>query len=138
MGRIQNLSGCQVKKLPFKYLGAPIYKGRCRSQFFVDLVETFAAKIEGWHSRFLSFGGKVNLLKTMSLQSASLFFLLHGHSGESSKTYCKPNELFSVEPEGPTRIHWVSWSKVCRSESKGGLGVRSMADTIFELHRKLA
>lgn len=45
LGRIQNLSGCQVKKLPFKYLGAPIYKGRCRCQLFADLVETFAAKI---------------------------------------------------------------------------------------------
>lgn len=60
---IQGLSGWQIKKLPFKYLGLPIYKGSCRSQFFDEIIEKFTNRIEGWQSRFLSFGGKVTLQK---------------------------------------------------------------------------
>lgn len=44
---------CQVKQVPFKYLGAPIYKGRCRNQLFEEIIEKFSSKIEGWYARFL-------------------------------------------------------------------------------------
>lgn len=33
--RIQNISGYQAKRLPFKYLGTPIYKGRCKRFFLM-------------------------------------------------------------------------------------------------------
>lgn len=57
---IKRITGCHSKNLPFKYLGAPIYKGRCKCFFFEDLVGKVAHKLEGWKSRFFSFGGKLH------------------------------------------------------------------------------
>lgn len=74
--RIQSLTGCQTKHLLFRYLGAPIYKGRCRIHFFEDLIERFSSKIEGWYARFLSFGGKVILLNQSSLAFQFIHFLV--------------------------------------------------------------
>lgn len=63
--RIQRVSGCQIKILPFTYLVAQICQRRCRIDFFNEILEKFAYKIEGWHARFLSFGGKVTLIKVV-------------------------------------------------------------------------
>lgn len=63
--QIQRTSGCQKKTLPFKYLGAPIYKGRCSAALFEDTFTKFTAKLEGWHSRYLSFGGKITLIRSV-------------------------------------------------------------------------
>lgn len=62
---IQRLTGCMVKRLPFKYLGAPVHKGHCRIEYFSEIVDRFTARVEGWYSRFLSFGGKVTLIKSV-------------------------------------------------------------------------
>lgn len=65
LSRIQHVTGCHVKHLPFKYLGASIYKGRCRIQMFEEVIGKFSRRIEGWYARFLSFGAKVTLLKSV-------------------------------------------------------------------------
>lgn len=57
LARIQQISGCLKRNFPFKYLGAPIYRGRCQNAFFEDIMDKFARRLEGWHSKFLSFGG---------------------------------------------------------------------------------
>lgn len=123
--------------MPFKYLGAPIYKGRCRNQFFGDLVETFATKIEGWHTRFLSFGGKITLLKAILSSLPIQLFSCMVIPGKFENIE-KLMSSFLWSQKGQHRTHWVSWRKVCRPESEGGLRVGSIADTIFGLHGKLA
>lgn len=55
---IKQILGCLRKNLPFKYLGALIYKGRCQKHLFRDIMDKFARKLEGWHSRFFPLGAK--------------------------------------------------------------------------------
>lgn len=62
ISQIQRHSGCQAKRLPFKYLAAPLYKGICRIQLFDDMIDKFAKRIKGWQSKSLSFGRKITLV----------------------------------------------------------------------------
>lgn len=36
------------------------------------------------------------------------------------------------------RVHWVAWKKIYRPLAAGGLGIRSLEDTIYGLHGKFA
>lgn len=136
--RIHQISGCLRKTRPFKYLGALIYKGRCKSQYFEEMIEKLARRLKGWVSRFLSFGGKVTLIRfvvlTLPTHISSCMVVqrqvrqrLEGHMAE-----------FLWSQKGQTRTHWVSWQKICRPIDEGGLGIRSLEDTVYGLHGNLA
>lgn len=51
--------------MPFKYLGVPLGAGKLKIQQYMPLVETIAAKVKCWTSRFLSYGGRVQLIKSV-------------------------------------------------------------------------
>lgn len=57
--------GCSVGEMPFIYLGLSI-GGDPRCLSFWDLVLTrIRNRLSGWESRFLSFGGRLILLKSV-------------------------------------------------------------------------
>ena len=57
--------GCKVGKIPFLYLGLPIGGNPCRLLFWEPVVNRIKTRLSGWHSRYLSFGGWLILLKSI-------------------------------------------------------------------------
>ena len=57
--------GYKVGKVSFLYLGLPIGGGPRRLLFWELVVNRIKARLSGWHSRFLSFGGRLILLKSV-------------------------------------------------------------------------
>ncbi|KEH15328.1 hypothetical protein MTR_1350s0010, partial [Medicago truncatula] len=57
--------GCKVGKVPFLYLGLPIGGDPRRLLFWEPVVNRIKSRFSGWHSRFLSFGGRLILLKSV-------------------------------------------------------------------------
>jgi len=68
--------GCKVGKVTFLYLGLPIGGDPRRLLFWEPVVNRIKARLSGWHSRFLSFGGRLILLKSVltALPVYALFF----------------------------------------------------------------
>ncbi|XP_060182093.1 uncharacterized protein LOC132611726 [Lycium barbarum] len=62
---IINLTGFAHQKLPFNYLGCPIYTGRKKITYFNDLVAKVSNRITRWHNKTLSAGGKAVLIKSV-------------------------------------------------------------------------
>lgn len=60
--QIQQVLGCSIKNLPFTYLGAPLHKGRSKSEYFERLLQTITNKLEGWKAKFMSLAGKITLI----------------------------------------------------------------------------
>ena len=64
---IQILAGrlhCRKGALPFQYLGLPI-GARLRSLAFWDpVVDKFEKKLSTWKTKYLSFGGRITLIKS--------------------------------------------------------------------------
>ena len=57
--------GCKVGKMSFLYLGLPIGGDPRRLLFWEPVVNRIKSRLFGWHSRFLSFGGRLVLLKSV-------------------------------------------------------------------------
>ncbi|CAJ2674496.1 unnamed protein product [Trifolium pratense] len=67
---------CKVGKIPFLYLGLPIGGDPRRLGFWEPVVNRLKNRLSGWRSRFLSYGGRLVLLKSVltSLPVYSLSF----------------------------------------------------------------
>ncbi|WJX67068.1 hypothetical protein P8452_51564 [Trifolium repens] len=57
--------GCSVGRIPFLYLGLPIGGDPRRLSFWDPIVNKIRTRLSGWNSRFLSFGGRLVLLKSV-------------------------------------------------------------------------
>jgi len=56
---------CKVGKISFLYLGLPIGGDPRRLSFWEPVVNRIKSRLSGWHSRFLSFGGQLIMLKSV-------------------------------------------------------------------------
>jgi len=57
------LLNCKVGKVPFMYLGLSIRGDLCRLAFWDPVLNTIKLRLSAWKSRFLSFWGRLTLLK---------------------------------------------------------------------------
>jgi hypothetical protein len=56
---------CKVGKVPFLYLGLPIGGDPRRLGFWKPVLNRIKHRLSGWKNRFLSFGGRLILLKSV-------------------------------------------------------------------------
>ncbi|KAL0400376.1 UNVERIFIED_CONTAM: hypothetical protein Sradi_2380900 [Sesamum radiatum] len=63
--RIKAITGFTMKALSITFLGAPLYKGNKRKSLYVDLIDKTRTKIVGWEQCYLSYGGRLQLVKTV-------------------------------------------------------------------------
>ena len=61
--RIKRLIGFKQKQGPITYLGCPLFVGRARNIYFSDFVNKVVARITGWQTKQLSYGGNAILTK---------------------------------------------------------------------------
>ncbi|MCI47364.1 cysteine-rich receptor-like protein kinase, partial [Trifolium medium] len=59
------MSGLKVGKVTFLYLGLPIGGDPTRLGFWELVLARIKNRLSGWKSRFLSFGGRLILLKSV-------------------------------------------------------------------------
>lgn len=56
--------GCKVDQWPFNYLGIPLGGSTKALTFWDPVVERVEKKFSCWKSSYISFGGKITLIKT--------------------------------------------------------------------------
>ncbi|GAU41596.1 hypothetical protein TSUD_196650 [Trifolium subterraneum] len=65
LGEAASALGCRVGKIPFLYLGLPIGGDPRHLIFWEPVLTRLKRRLSGWKSRFLSFGGRLVLLKSV-------------------------------------------------------------------------
>jgi len=63
LNEVASLLHCKVGKVPFMYLGLSIGGDPWRLAFWEPVLNTIRSRLTRWHSRFLSYGGQLVLLK---------------------------------------------------------------------------
>ncbi|KAL0293303.1 UNVERIFIED_CONTAM: hypothetical protein Sangu_3240200, partial [Sesamum angustifolium] len=72
--RIMNITRFSMKALPITYLGPPLYKGNKRKVLYENQIDKVRNKISGWENCHLSYGGRLQLIKTV-LSSIPIYLL---------------------------------------------------------------
>lgn len=129
-------TGFQMKSLSIKYLGAPLFIGRKKTISFQEILEKIQSRISGWEKKFLNFGGKLILNKSVL---ASMLLHILKIIGTPKCIFQKMRKMFNRIFWGSTeevkKMHWNSWIDNYYRIEEGGLGVRSLEDVskAFEL-----
>ncbi|PKU71971.1 Putative ribonuclease H protein [Dendrobium catenatum] len=124
--------------LPIKYLGTPIFRRRKRDQIFEEIITIFQKKIANWNSNFLSFGGRLVLIK--SILNSIHIYIFHTLNPIISiflRMERMINKFFWGAKNNNNYIYWSSWNKVCGDLNEGGLGCKSYMDTVKAFSYKL-
>lgn len=76
LGEATTILGCQVGKVHFFYFGLPIGGEPRHLKFYEVVLKRIKSRLSGWKSRFLSFGGRLVILKSIltSLPVYVLYF----------------------------------------------------------------
>lgn len=61
--KISSLTGMSESKFPTTYLGVPLFQGAPKRRFFLPLLDSVRKRLCGWKGKWLSFAGRLVLIK---------------------------------------------------------------------------
>ncbi|CAN1761414.1 Putative ribonuclease H protein At1g65750 [Linum perenne] len=133
VGEVVNLSrfattfGCQVDSFPTSYHGLPLGAKCFGAKLWDPVVRRVENKLESWKCRFLSFGGRLVLIKSV-LSSLPVYFLslLRAQASVILKLERIQNKFLWAGTEVKDKIHWVSWDLEKTPRERGGLGIQDL------------
>nr|XP_027082456.1 uncharacterized protein LOC113704781 [Coffea arabica] len=135
---VERITGFSRQHFPVRYLGFPLYIGRCKSLYFGEVCHAISARILSWRSKLLSPGGRLVLIKHVlsslptHLLSAAVIPVA---TFKSIERLCA-NFLWGSSTE-QTRHHWIRWSHLCYPVMEGGAGFRRVSDVYNAFSCKL-
>ena len=107
-------TGYSFKAFPIRYLGCPLFTGRKSSFLFSELEDNIARRIRAWTSKWLSFGGRLVLIKFVLLSMpVYLLSVLAPPKGVIDRLPQLLGNFLWEAVDGKKRRHWMSWSPVC-------------------------
>ncbi|GAU24432.1 hypothetical protein TSUD_364160 [Trifolium subterraneum] len=129
LGEAASILRCKVGKIPFLYLGLPIGSDPRRLSFCEPVLARLTNILSRWKSRFLSFGGRLILIKSV-LTSLSVYALsfFKAPLGTISSIESLLINFFWGGSEDHRKISWISWKNICLRKEYGGLGVSQLRE----------
>ncbi|KAL0928380.1 hypothetical protein M5K25_000257 [Dendrobium thyrsiflorum] len=129
---IKILTGFSQGFLPLKYLGVPLFKGRKKSFLFDDLISSLQKRFLYWDSNFLSFGGRLTLIKSVLCSIPIYSFqTLFPFQVVCNRINRLINRFFWKGASNNSKILWASWDNCCGVLEEGALGCKSMHDLAY-------
>ncbi|KAL9691774.1 hypothetical protein QQ045_012200 [Rhodiola kirilowii] len=127
-----------VGVFPITYLGAPLFRGAARIDFFDYLVEKVRVKTAEWMKNFISMAGRVVLVNSV-LSTIPMHVIACLSVPKTTLRRIESIMSNFIWDQGVYKSrHWVSWQHLCRTKGAGGLGVHSLIDMQMAFKGKLA
>jgi len=116
---------CRRGTIPFIYLGLPIGGDPRKLSFWKPVVDRIVSRLSKWNNKFLSFGGRLVLLKSV-LSSLPVYFLsfFKAPAGIISSIESIFKKKIWGGSEDHRKIAWINWETICTPKYARGLGVR--------------
>lgn len=57
--------GIPIGRIPFTYMGVPIFRGRPQASYFQPIVDKIRVRLSSWMGSILSMAGRLQLLKSV-------------------------------------------------------------------------
>ncbi|XP_055823323.1 uncharacterized protein LOC129891877 [Solanum dulcamara] len=121
MDRVVTITGYKCTHGLMTYLGCPLYIGRQRVIYFTGIVSKVIAKIQGWQTKMLSYGGRATLIKSV-LQSLPIHLLsvITPTRTTLKQIKCLIADFFWGWDKEKRKYHWASWETLSLPYEEGG------------------
>ena len=120
----------QASQLPVRYLGLPLMTKAMSAQDYLPLVKKIRNIISSWTSRFLSYAGRLQLIRAVLMSITSFWSSAFSLPGACMKEI---QQLYSAflwsGPDLNPHKAKLSWDVVCLPKREGGLGLRPLKET---------
>nr|ABN09154.1 RNA-directed DNA polymerase (Reverse transcriptase) [Medicago truncatula] len=123
-----NVIGFNKGSFPFNYLGVPIFKGKPKARFLQPIVDKIKTKLSNWKASILSIAGRVQLIKSVAQSMLIHTITIYDWPSFLLKELetCFRNFIWSGDIT-KRKLVTVAWKKLCKPQSQGGLGIRSLS-----------
>lgn len=113
--------------LPVRYLGLPLLTKRMTVADYTPLLEKIKARISSWTNRFLSFAGRLQLLKSVIASLTNFWIMAFRLPKGCIKEIERICSAFLWSgPELKAKKAKVCWENVCLPKKEGGLGLKRL------------
>ncbi|GAU27921.1 hypothetical protein TSUD_160160 [Trifolium subterraneum] len=124
---IVQLLNFKLGSLPFIYLGVPIFRGKPKTCHLQPVADKIKLKLSAWKASLLSIAGRVQLVRSviqsMLIYSITLYSWPVALLKDIEK--CIRNFVWSGDID-KRKLVTISWQKICRPYSQGGLNIISL------------
>ena len=138
---VERVTAFAWQSFPIRYLGFPLYFGRCKSAYFGEMCQTILGRILLWKSKLLSPGGRITLIKhvlfSMSVHLLSAAVILDVRAFESNTIEKACAALLWRSSSEESKFHWMRWPQLRFPVEKGGVGFQRFRDVYTAFSCKL-
>ena len=124
-GVICNELHLEAGSLPFRYLGVPLSSKRLSYNQCKPLVDKILARIRVWTVKFVSYAGRLQLVKTVLCSMPNFgcqLFILPKKILKQVQQSCRV--FLWTGDTNPSKKALVAWDKICLPKAAGGLNIR--------------
>ncbi|KAJ6822155.1 uncharacterized protein M6B38_389700 [Iris pallida] len=114
--------GVEIGELPVNYLGVPLSVNYAREHDCHSLVEFTQKRVEGWQAAGLSFGGRIELIRSV-ISGITMFW---SQSIQIPTATIRKVEVLCADFLWRGGMHAISWDQLCRPMEEGGVGLRPL------------
>ncbi|XP_060190667.1 uncharacterized protein LOC132619937 [Lycium barbarum] len=102
---------------------------RIKINYFSEMVNSITSRIHSWHTKFLSKGGKIVLIKhVLSAMLVHLLAAMKPPKGTFEQIESAMIRFLWSDKESMRKYHWSSWEAMCLPGEEGGVGLRCLSD----------
>ncbi|PKU68426.1 Putative ribonuclease H protein [Dendrobium catenatum] len=124
--------------LPLEYLGVPLFKGCKISFLFDELITSVLNRLNYWESNFLSFSGRLILIKIILCSLPIYIFQTIQHTlAVCNRLENLFSKFFWKGNRSNFKILWTTWSNCYDVLEEVALGCKNMADLAYAFSIKL-
>lgn len=118
-----------VGELPVRYLGLPLMTKAMRRQDYMPLLGKIRSRICSWTSRFLSYAGRLQLIRSVLMSIVNFWGAAFRFPGQCTKEIEQLCSAFLWSgPELKSTGAKVAWQDICKTKQEGGLGIRALKE----------
>lgn len=115
--------------LPVRYLGLPLMNQAMKTQDYLPLIEKITGRISTWTSRFLSYAGRLLLVKLVLMSFVNFWAMSFRLPSQCIKEIDQLCSVFLwTGPELKTTGAKVARQVVCKPKNEGELGIRALKE----------
>lgn len=122
---VRDLLGCASTTLPMTYLGMPLTLQRPTRQCFLPLIEKIETRLEGWKSKLISRGGRLQLINSV-MSSIPIYIMACFRLPKwviNRIDKIRRDFLWRKNDGSANGVSLTNWQSACLPKIWGGLGI---------------